>query len=42
MKWGARRRVFYRWQMEFFESEAAAFEKKAPPNHSAGQERIAA
>jgi len=33
--------VFYRWQKEFFENGAAAFEEKARPNHSADQERIA-
>src|ERR1700745_3733248 len=33
--------VFYRWQKEFFENGAAAFEQKAGPNHSAEQERIA-
>src|SRR6266550_5685967 len=33
--------VFYRWQKEFFENGAAAFEQKARPNHSAEQERIA-
>ncbi len=33
--------VFYRWQKEFFENGAAAFEQKAHPNHSAEQERIA-
>ncbi|HET9306737.1 MAG TPA: transposase [Candidatus Sulfotelmatobacter sp.] len=33
--------VFYRWQKEFFENGAAAFERKARPNHSAYQERIA-
>jgi len=33
--------VFYRWQKEFFENRAAAFEQKARPNHSAEQERIA-
>ena len=32
--------VFYRWQKEFFENGASAFEKKARPNHSAEQERI--
>ena len=32
--------VFYRWQKEFFENGAAAFEQKARPNHSAEQERI--
>jgi transposase-like protein len=33
--------VFYRWQKEFFENGAAAFEQRARPNHSADQERIA-
>jgi transposase len=33
--------VFYRWQKEFFENGAAAFEQKSRPNHSADQERIA-
>jgi transposase len=33
--------VFYRWQKEFFENGAAAFEQKMPANHSAEQERIA-
>src|SRR5258708_34239495 len=33
--------VFYRWQKEFFENGAAAFDQKARPNHSAEQERIA-
>ena len=33
--------VFYRWQKEFFENGAAAFEQNARPNHSAEQERIA-
>src|ERR1039457_4637666 len=32
--------VFYRWQKEFFENGAAAFQPKAGPNHSAEQERI--
>ena len=32
--------VFYRWQKEFFENGAAAFEQKARPYHSAEQERI--
>ena len=32
--------VFYRWQNEFFENRASAFEHKARPNHSAEQERI--
>ena len=26
--------VFYRWQKEFFENGAAAFEQRARPNHS--------
>src|SRR5690348_3156071 len=29
--------VFYRWQKEFFENGAAAFQPKARPNHSAEQ-----
>ena len=33
--------VFYRWQKEFFENGAAAFQQKGRPNHSAEQERIA-
>ena len=33
--------VFYRWQKEFFENGAAAFEQKRPTNHSAEHERIA-
>jgi len=33
--------VFYRWQKEFFENGAAAFEHKRPANHSPEQERIA-
>jgi transposase len=33
--------VFYRWQKEFFENGAAAFEQRRPCNHSADQERIA-
>lgn len=32
---------FSRWQKEFFENGAAAFEQKRPPNHSADQERSA-
>jgi hypothetical protein len=31
----------YRWQKEFFENGAIAFEQKARPSHSADQERIA-
>jgi transposase-like protein len=37
---GLKRTVFYRWQKEFFENGAAAFEQKARANHSADQERI--
>ena len=33
--------VFYRWQKEFFENGAAAFQQKGRPDHSAAQERIA-
>ena len=33
--------VFYRWQKEFFENGAAAFQQKGRPDHSAEQERIA-
>jgi len=33
--------VFYRWQKEFFENGAVAFQQKARPHHSAEQERIA-
>ncbi len=32
--------VFYRWQKEFFENGAAAFQTKVRPNHQAEQERI--
>ncbi len=32
--------VFYRWQKEFFENGAAAFQAKARPNHQVEQERI--
>ena len=32
---------FYRWQKEFFENGAAAFERKARSNHQAEQERMA-
>ena len=37
---GLKPTVFYRWEKEFFENGAAAFEQKARPNHSADQERI--
>ena len=32
--------VFYRWQKEFFENGAAAFQTKARPNTPPEQERI--
>jgi transposase len=32
--------VFYRWQKEFFENGAAAFQTRARSNHPAEQERI--
>ena len=32
--------VFYRWQKEFFENGAAAFQTKARADHQAEQERI--
>ena len=32
---------FYRWQKEFFENGAAAFERQARSNHQAEQERMA-
>ena len=38
---GLKPTVLYRWQKEFFENGAAAFEQKARPNQSADQERIA-
>src|SRR5207253_8664450 len=39
-KHGLQPTVFYRWQKEFFENGAVAFQLKARPNHSADQERI--
>jgi transposase len=32
--------IFYRWQKEFFENGAAAFESKARPNPQPQQQRI--
>ena len=32
--------VFYRWQKEFFENRAAAFQSKGRQNHPAEQQRI--
>ena len=40
-KLGLQPTVFYRWQKEFFENGAAAFQKKGRPDHSAEHERIA-
>lgn len=37
---GLKPTVLYRWQKEFFENGAAAFQAKARPNHKAEQERI--
>jgi transposase-like protein len=37
---GLKPTVFYRWQKEFFQNGACAFEQKRPTNHSAEQERI--
>ncbi len=39
-KQGLQPTVFYRWQKEFFENGAAAFQTKARTNHAAEQERI--
>jgi len=39
-KQGLQPTVFYRWQKEFFENGAAAFQPNAPRNRSAEQERI--
>jgi transposase len=33
--------VFYRWQKEFFENGAAAFQQRGRTNHQTEQERIA-
>ena len=32
--------MFYRWQKDFFENGAAAWQQKNRPNHQAEQERI--
>jgi transposase len=37
---GLRPTVFYRWQKEFFENGAAAFQGKSRLDHPAGQQRI--
>src|SRR2546425_11447006 len=39
-EFGLQPTVFYRWQKEFFENGAAAFQQKGRPNHPAEQERI--
>jgi transposase len=41
MSWESSPRFSSRWQKEFFENGAAAFEQIARPNHSVEQERIA-
>jgi transposase len=33
--------IFYRWQKEFFENGAAAFQQRGRTNHQPEQERIA-
>lgn len=38
---GLKPSMFYRWQREFFENGAAAFERKGRANQAAEQERIA-
>jgi transposase-like protein len=39
-EWGLQPTVFYRWQKEFFENGAAAFQSKARAKAPAEQERI--
>jgi transposase-like protein len=38
---GLKPTILYRWQKEFFENGAAAFDQKRPMDHSAEQERVA-
>ena len=38
---GVQPTVFYRWQREFFENGAAAFQQRGRTNHQPEQERIA-
>ncbi len=38
---GLKPTVLYRWQKEFFENGASAFQQQRPTNHSAEQERVA-
>ncbi len=40
-EFGLRPTVFYRWQKEFFENGAAAFQQRGRTDHQAEQERIA-
>jgi transposase len=40
-EFGLQPTVFYRWQKEFFENGAAAFQQKGRPQPPAEQERIA-
>src|SRR5882757_5898782 len=40
-EFGLQPTVFYRWQKEFFENGAAAFQQKVRSNQPAEQERIA-
>jgi len=39
-EYGLHPTMFYRWQKDFFENGAAAFQQKARTNHPAEQERI--
>jgi transposase-like protein len=39
-EWGLRPTVFYRWQKEFFENGAGAFQGKSRLDHPAEQQRI--
>ena len=39
-EYGLQPTVFYRWQKEFFENGAAAFQATSRPDHQAEQQRI--
>ena len=39
-EYGLQPTVFYRWQKEFFENGAAAFQGKSRPDHQGEQQRI--
>jgi transposase len=39
-EYGLQPTVFYRWQKEFFENGAAAFQEKSRPDHQGEKERI--